>query len=53
MEYLLEAKKFIQRAREAYTPEARDQHLEMAEWFLSRAIEERDQSPSQASGKPK
>lgn len=53
MEYLLEAKKFIQRAREAYTPEARNQHLDMAEWCISRAIEERDQSASQASGKPK
>ena len=50
MEYLLEAKKFIQRAREAYTPEARNQHLEMAEWYISRAIEERNHSPSR---KPK
>ena len=50
MEYLLEAKKFIQRAREAYTAEARNQHLEMAEWYISRAIEERNHSPSR---KPK
>jgi hypothetical protein len=48
MEYLLEAKKFIQRTREAYTSEARNQHFEMAEWFIARAIEELDQSPSQA-----
>jgi hypothetical protein len=53
MDYLLEVKKFIQRAREAYTPEARNQHLDMAEWCISRAIEERDQAPSQVAGKPK
>ena len=53
MEYLLEAKKFIQRAREAYTPEVKNQHLEMAEWYISRAMEEQDQSPSEAARKPK
>jgi hypothetical protein len=37
MEYLSEAKKFIQHARESYTPEARNQHLDMAEWCISRA----------------
>jgi hypothetical protein len=49
MEYLSEAKKFIQRAREAYTPEARNQHLEMAEWCIARAIEEQDQSRNKKS----
>jgi hypothetical protein len=53
MEYLSEAKKFIQRAREAYTPEARNQHLDMAEWCISSAIEEQDQEASQAARKPK
>lgn len=53
MEYLSEAKKFIQRAREAYTPEVRNQHLEMAEWRISRAIEDQEQAASQAARKPK
>ena len=40
VEYLSEAKKFIQRAREAYSAEARNQHLNMAEWCISRAIDQ-------------
>jgi hypothetical protein len=47
MDYLLEAKKFIQRAREAVTLDVIKADLEMAEWFLSKAIEERDESSSQ------
>jgi hypothetical protein len=38
MDYLLEAKKFIQRAREAYSPEVRNQHLDMADWCIARAM---------------
>ncbi len=38
--YLLEAKKFIRAAREAYSAEARNQDLDMAEWCITRAIEE-------------
>ena len=53
MDYLLEAKKFIQRAREAYDPEVMKQHLEMAEWCLTQAIGERDESPSQEPRKTK
>lgn len=46
---VLEAKKLIQRAREAYSLEARMQHLDMAEWCITRAIEERESvSRSQA-----
>jgi len=47
MEYLSEAKKFIQRAENADSPEVYKTDLEMAEWFLSRAIEELEEMPSQ------
>jgi hypothetical protein len=40
VEYLLEAKKFIEYARAAYSAEARDQDLDMAEWCITRALEE-------------
>ena len=39
MDYLIEAKKFIQRARQADVPEVTQTDLEMAEWLLSREIE--------------
>ncbi len=42
MDYLDEAKKFIQRAHDAYNPEVINQHLSMADWCLSQAIKERD-----------
>jgi hypothetical protein len=42
MDYLIEAKKFIQRSREAKTQEVILQDLSMAEWCLSQAIAERD-----------
>jgi hypothetical protein len=42
MDYLIEARKFIQRSREAKTPEVILQDLSMAEWCLSQAIAERD-----------
>jgi hypothetical protein len=45
MDYLVEAKKFIERAREAHCPEVIETDLDLAEWFLSRAIEERDDTP--------
>jgi hypothetical protein len=35
VEYLLEAKKFIEYARAAYSAEARDQDLDMAEWCVT------------------
>ncbi|MET0380615.1 MAG: hypothetical protein ABWZ94_01790 [Methyloceanibacter sp.] len=46
MEYLLEAKRFIEYARAAYSAEARDQDLDMAEWCIARAIEEAGHQPS-------
>ena len=45
VEYLLEAKKFIDCARVAYGAEVRDQDLDMAEWCITRAIEEAGTSP--------
>jgi len=47
VEYLLEAQKFIQRARQAYSAEARNQDLDMAEWCISRAMAETGSSPQQ------
>jgi len=45
VEYLLEAKRFIEYARAAYSAEARDQDLDMAEWCITRAIEEAGHEP--------
>jgi hypothetical protein len=47
MDYLVEAKKFIQRSRDASTPEVIGQNLSMAEWCLAQAIAERDGAPPQ------
>ena len=53
VEYLLEAKKFVGYARAAYSAEARDQDLDMAEWCITRAIEEAGHKPpQQAAAKP-
>lgn len=43
MDYLVEAKKFIQRAHDAFNPEVKDQQLSMADWCLGQAIKERDE----------
>ena len=42
MDHLSEAKKFIQRAQSASHKEVIDQHLVLADWYLSEAIKERD-----------
>jgi len=44
MDYLIEARRFIQQARAAQNPEIMKTDLEMAEWLLSRAIAEREAS---------
>lgn len=44
MDCIVEAKKFIQRAREASHREVIDQDLEMAEWYLNEALKERDET---------
>jgi hypothetical protein len=52
VEYLLEAKRFIECARAAYSAEARDQDLDMAEWCITHAIEEAGhKSPQKATAK--
>jgi hypothetical protein len=45
MDYISEAKKFVERAHEAAHPEVIRQHLKIAEWFLDQAIEERNEPP--------
>jgi hypothetical protein len=47
MDYLIGAKKFIEHARHADVPEVTQTDLKMAEWLLSREIEEREHAPSQ------
>ena len=42
MDHLNEAKKFVQRAQNASLKEVIDQHLTIAEWYLTEAIKERD-----------
>ena len=42
MDHLTESKKFIQRAQNASHKEVIDQHLVMANWYLTEAIKERD-----------
>ena len=48
MDYLIEAKKFIQRARQADVPEVTQTDLEMAECVISREIEEREHAPTKS-----
>ena len=48
MDYLIEAKKFIQHARHADIAEVTQTDLEMAEWLLSREIEERAHAPTKS-----
>jgi hypothetical protein len=52
MDYIAEAKKFIQRAQDASNPEVISQHLAMADWYLSEAIKELDSAPSEEPRKP-
>ena len=43
MDYVVEAKKFVQRANEADHPEVIKEHLKMADWCLKQAIDERNE----------
>jgi hypothetical protein len=47
MDYLGEAKKFIQRAQEASRPEVMKAHIETADWWLSQAIAQEEGAPGQ------
>jgi hypothetical protein len=49
MQYIIEAKKFIQRAKNDENEEVRRTDLDMADWLLMRAIEELEEMPGQAS----
>lgn len=46
MDYLIEAKKFIQHAQHADNPDVTKTDLELAEWLISSEIEERDHAPA-------
>ena len=45
MNFVEEAKKFIQRAADAHHPDVVKEHLKMADWCLGQEIEERDERP--------
>jgi hypothetical protein len=51
MDYLIEAQKFLQQARKAHNAEVIKTDLEMVDWFLARAIAERDEAIGQKSGR--
>ena len=53
MDYLVEVKKFIQHAHDAFNSEVIDHHLSMADWCLSQAIKERDGEDNDAPKKAK
>jgi hypothetical protein len=44
MDCIVEAKKFVQRAQQASHREVINQHLAMADWYLTEAIKERDET---------
>jgi hypothetical protein len=50
MDHLSEAKKFVQRAQNASHKEVVDQHLTIAEWYLTEAIKERDGTDAGEAG---
>jgi hypothetical protein len=43
MDYIAEAKKFIQRAVDAQQPDVMKEHLKMADWCLCQEIAERNE----------
>ncbi len=45
MDYVVEAKKFVERAHQESHPEVVKEHLKMAEWCLKQALEERGDNP--------
>jgi hypothetical protein len=52
MDHLNEAKKFIQRAQNASHKEVIDQHLALADWYLTEAMKERDGTPEENQSAP-
>ena len=51
MDYLIEAKKFVQRAFDAGNPDVIKEHLKIADWCLCQEIEERDDAFSRGTHK--
>lgn len=51
MDFVEEAKKFIQRAADAGNPEVVKENLKMADWCLGQAIEARDEAVAPSNGK--
>ena len=51
MDYLVEAKKFIQQALNSGHPDVVKEYLKIADWFLCQEIGERDEASSQATRK--
>jgi hypothetical protein len=47
MDYLVEARKFIQRAQDASNIDVINQHLVIADWYLSEALKEREAAPKE------
>ena len=47
MDYVVEARKFIQRAVDADHPDVVKEHLKIADWCLCQEIEERDDPSNQ------
>jgi hypothetical protein len=51
MDYVVEARRFIQRAVDADHPDVVKQHLKIADWYLYQEIEERDGVSDQRKSK--
>ena len=50
MDYQAEAKKFIQRAADASSPDVVREHLKMADWCLLQVIEDREKGSRPPAG---
>jgi hypothetical protein len=52
MDYVIEAKKFIQRAVDAENADVIKENIKIADWFLCQEIEERDGAATLPNQKP-
>ncbi len=52
MDYVVEAKKFVQQAADSGHPDVVKEYLKIADWFLCQEIGQRDAASSQSTGKP-
>jgi hypothetical protein len=53
MDYVTEAKKFVERAHQETHPDVIKEHLKMAEWCLDQALGERGETPDHIPRKAK